>query len=331
MASKSNKCKLGSPRNTEDTTPVGKKSKQHVTPQTRLEPPRTRSNRRSFFNIGRRQLAESLVPDEDSDSDSVFITPDKAADMPADSSPAKPNPPTAEDFRNILRESLADVTKKEDLDKVMQKVDQNTNAITAMNLRMTNIEGQISSNNNRQDEKLIEFEDRLSRTHSTPSLRSSREAAYDKARRSLRVWPIEGEDTNELRKNFKDFAINALLIAQDTVDNTNILEIIRVRNSPSARVYLEASVTFETVEERDFFNPRARNLADYRDKEGKPEAGIRMDIPPSCYPPSRSSMTMDMTSVMFMEKRLNAMLNSMRNNSPSSWRLGSLILANGYK
>ena len=39
-------------------------------------------------------------------------------------------------------------------------------------------------------------------------------------------------------------------------------------------------MTFESSAERDFYNSKVTNLADYRDEDGRPEAGIRMDIPP---------------------------------------------------
>ena len=61
--------------------------------------------------------------------------------------------------------------------------------------------------------------------------------------------------------------------------STVIKEIIRVRSAPTGNVHMEVKVTFDNVGDRDFFNSKARNLAEYRDKDGKPEAGIRLDSP----------------------------------------------------
>ena len=143
---------------------------------------------------------------------------------------------------------------------VMDRVDRNTNAITAMNMRMTNIEGKISNSEHIQQTRVMELEERITHDRFMLGSRTSRETAYDKARRSLRVWPIKGENDSELKMNFREFATDALLISADAVESTRIAEIIRVRTSPAGRAYLEICVTFETVKERDFFNSKARNL-----------------------------------------------------------------------
>ena len=172
--------------------------------------------------------------------------------------------------------------KKEDLNQVMERVDRNTHAITAINLRMTNIEGQISAASSRNEDRIQGLETRISSNSSNPSTtdRSLREAVYDKARRSFRVWPIKGNNPSKLENKFRDFATEALQISSESVQATRFSDIIRTRNPPSGRVYLEICVTFESVEERDYYNSKARNLADYRDDEGRPEAGIQMDVPP---------------------------------------------------
>ena len=80
--------------------------------------------------------------------------------------------------------------------------------------------------------------------------------------------------------NFRDFAIDALLIPDGIFQETKIQEIIRVRNSPSGRVHMEARVTFDQTNDRDYFSSKARNLAEYRDQDGHPQAGVRLDVPP---------------------------------------------------
>lgn len=112
-------------------------------------------------------------------------------------------------------------------------------------------------------------------THDMPSAslrkHDSREAAYDKARLSLRIWPIKGNDKEELEMSFREFAIEALQVSQQTMDEILLAEIIRV--------YMEVNITFFTVSDRDFFNSEPSNLASFRNEQGLPEAGIRMDIP----------------------------------------------------
>ena len=61
---------------------------------------------------------------------------------------------------------------------------------------------------------------------------------------------------------------------------TRFESIIRVRSSPHNAVYLEILVTFLDQEERDFYYSKAKIFAAYRDEDGKPTAGIRMDVAP---------------------------------------------------
>ena len=57
-----------------------------------------------------------------------------------------------------------------------------------------------------------------------------------------------------------------------------------MRSSPQNPVYLEALVTFQDYTERDYFFSKARNLASYRNEEGNPTAGLRMDVAPYLLP-----------------------------------------------
>ena len=112
----------------------------------------------------------------------------------------------------------------------------------------------------------------------------ARRAAFNKVRRSFRVWPIKGNDSDELDANFRDFAIEALLIPDTVIRDIRFEEILQVRTSPQNNVYMEALVTFQDDHDRDFFFSKARNLAEYRDSEGRPTAGNRLAVPPFLLP-----------------------------------------------
>ena len=107
----------------------------------------------------------------------------------------------------------------------------------------------------------------------------SKEAAFEKSRRSIREWPIDGNNQNGLDATFRDFVVEALLVSDTVVRDTRFPEIIRVRLSPNSSVYLEALVTFENSSDRDFYFACARNLAQFRDDEGRHTAGMHLDIP----------------------------------------------------
>ena len=264
MATKGLKRKVDNPEDC--NTPSVKIPK----PVTRSEPPRTRSNKKTTLSktVSADQATKRSLEDE------IHIITDESDN---DSEDMATKPPTAEEFRAILQEGLSTVAKKEDLDKLMGQVDRNATAINSINARINDLEGQFRQANGGQEQRFRDLEIKLDQPASD---HQSREAAYDKARRSLRVWPIKGEDEKEMRGNLTEFAINALLIDEDTMDSIAIKEIIRVRSSPNGNVHQEVRVTFASVSDRDFVNSRATNLEEYRDGSGRPEAGVRMDVPP---------------------------------------------------
>ena len=47
---------------------------------------------------------------------------------------------------------------------------------------------------------------------------------------------------------------------------------------------MDVLVTFQDSTERDYFFSKVRNLATYRDEEGNPTAGVRMDVAPYLLP-----------------------------------------------
>ena len=201
---------------------------------------------------------------------------DMAENQTQGRSQKSPKPPSAEEFKAMLREGLANVAKKEQLDQMMKQIKSNSTALISLEKKM-----ETTNESNERRFQLIE--DRLDegKTHRPTDFRR---AAFDKCRKSLRVWPIKGEDQDELDAAFRDFAIDALLIPDTVVRNTKFLDIIRVRSSPQNAVYLEALVTFQDYTEHDYFFSKARNLSSYRDDEGNPTAGIRMDVAPYLLP-----------------------------------------------
>ena len=88
----------------------------------------------------------------------------------------------------------------------------------------------------------------------------------------MRVWPIKGDDNDEMDANFRDFAIEALIIQDTVVRTVKIAELICVRSSPNSIAYLEILEILEDVAKRDFYFSRARNLAQFHSwsKNGHP-------------------------------------------------------------
>ena len=98
---------------------------------------------------------------------------------------------------------------------------------------------------------------------------------FEKARKSVRIWPVEGTDTASLKTNVIDFCRNALLLQGEL----GITSVERARSSPRGRAFLEAIVEFEDNVARDRVFACGPQLAGYRDKENKPTCGLRLQIP----------------------------------------------------
>ena len=93
-----------------------------------------------------------------------------------------PKPPTAEEFRAMLRDGLANVAKKDQLDLMMTQIRGNAAAIQSL-------ERKVDSTNEANDERLKKIEERLDRDplSAGAAVSDSRRAAFDKSRRSLRA------------------------------------------------------------------------------------------------------------------------------------------------
>lgn len=104
------------------------------------------------------------------------------------------------------------------------------------------------------------------------------DAAFEKARRSLRIWPMEDNNGEEMMKSVKDFCYNALLINKDT--DLGIESVSKVRSAPRGVAFMEVLVVFIDNFSRDRVFSSGPKLAGYRDEENKPTCGIRLHIPP---------------------------------------------------
>ena len=187
-----------------------------------------------------------------------------------------PKAPSAEEFKAMLWDGLANIVKKEQLDQMMMQIKCNTTSLVSL-------ERKVDSTNDGNERRFQLIENRLD-SGAKSNDPDYRRAAFDKCRRSLRAWPIGGDSKDEIKAAFCDFAIDALLIPDTVVRNTSFADVIRVRNSPQNAVFLEIIVTFLDPSERDFFFSKAKNLASYRDESGSPTTGIRMDIVPYLLP-----------------------------------------------
>ena len=105
---------------------------------------------------------------------------------------------------------------------------------------------------------------------------SEERAAFLLSRRSLRFWPIEGENPDALMEATIDFCCGALGARRSTL---GIKKVTRVKSAPRGVAFLEVLVEFADNYSRDELLMQGPMLMQYRDAKNKPTAGIRLDIP----------------------------------------------------
>ena len=108
------------------------------------------------------------------------------------------------------------------------------------------------------------------------------ENEFLRARRSLKLWPIKGNSAEELWVATGDFLIDVLRVRESEVDQNHIESVTRP-NGQSPRDLLhvkdEAVVVFKSAMTRDLVLRASSNLSSYRDRNGNPTAGLRLEIP----------------------------------------------------
>ena len=113
---------------------------------------------------------------------------------------------------------------------------------------------------------------------------SNSEDEFDRARRSLRLWPIEGKSQKDLYDGVNAFLSNALEIDNCGERVGKIESIVRVEDKESSLVYSEVVAVFPDQASRDFVATRGRKLAGYVNDQNKPTCGMRMEIPQGLMP-----------------------------------------------
>ena len=111
------------------------------------------------------------------------------------------------------------------------------------------------------------------------------EAAYDLARRSLRLWPVSRE--GDLATRTREFLVAELLVDKQYASDMTLAVKravgpgrARDRDQSASRVKDEVLVRFDTIRERDEIRGHAKNL----EKKGR---GVRLEIPDHLWPSFR--------------------------------------------
>ena len=154
----------------------------------------------------------------------------------------------------------------EETDKIAQKTDQNATNIAEMDKRLREVEKMESRPAARRDS-------------TTKEAQTNFEEEFDKASRSIRFWPITGNDATELNRALDEFLKDALMMEGCHLRSIIVEDVYRVASGIRSRQHNEIVAVFRDVDMRMLVLSYARNLATYVDTERKPTAGMRMEIP----------------------------------------------------
>ena len=105
---------------------------------------------------------------------------------------------------------------------------------------------------------------------------------YMTARRSLRLCPIVGTTGEELWKSTGDFL--HVLLGLKSIGESDIEKLARPQFPSSFATRHEALIVFRTVEVRDSVIGQSSRLSTKIDEQGKPTAGIRIEVPAALRP-----------------------------------------------
>ena len=216
---------------------------------------------------------------------------ESAAIPPPASGPPQSAPP-AHAPGQYLTTDLFLKTLKEHTDQIIMSFNANINALSH---RIDDNAGKIAANSSAiasqvevadtQQSIISRLETRVSRLEkrSQNPVDSREERAtlspdYLFARRSVRLWPITGTSQDDMWGSVGEFLHETLLIRTDDLGQGDIESIERVREDPMVD-RREVIVTFFTKDKRDLVVTSSPSLSSKIDREGKPTAGIRLEIP----------------------------------------------------
>ena len=164
-------------------------------------------------------------------------------------------------FLNAMKEDIVQSTR-ETVGKLESRLDNTEKGLAAL-------EKKVEESDRRVSEQISAEVAKISQPPLAQGVVGRREEAYHRCRRSLKVWPIEGEDLADSVRNFMKTRLKM------TDERIRSLGSIVVSSLPSkaSRDKKEVVVTFDSADERDFVKSNGPHLA------GQREAGMAIHVP----------------------------------------------------
>ena len=170
------------------------------------------------------------------------------------------------------------------LGALSQRVDVNASKIASNSDDISKHKGEIA-NHGREIELLASRVRSLEEAAGTETahlaVRASLDDDYISARRSLRLWPITGLNAEEMWGAVGEFIHETLQVPESEVSQDDIIEVTRaIGDAVTGNVKDEVIVTMQDKRARDTIMSHAVNLAEHVGHDGRPTAGIRLEVPP---------------------------------------------------
>ena len=165
------------------------------------------------------------------------------------------------------------------IDKLDASVKDNSTKLDAHEARIARIEGQVATVRDGQFPPLAGTSRPFAEPPESSSSPPPSDAEFALARRSLRLWPIQGQTRDELWHSAGLFLGNNLGL-EGRIDKNSVESITRVEIPSGPGVSQEALVRFSDVALRDIVMGAASKLAPFLDQNGRATAGMRMEVPP---------------------------------------------------
>ena len=202
-------------------------------------------------------------------------------------------PLTADFFINLIGENTRKITERidkmaDDLCSLTRTVEDNSGAVASNSAKLQRQAAIIEE----QRSMLSDLGNRVGMREGargggreiegmSNAVTRSKSSGYVKARRSVRLWPVNQESVATMWEGVGQFIGNALGIPDTEVSMEDIESVTALPDSRlvTGNVCPEVLVTFHETRKRDTVTSSAARLATCIDGAGRPTEGIRLEIP----------------------------------------------------
>jgi hypothetical protein len=168
-----------------------------------------------------------------------------------------------EKVRGLMEETIA---------HIMTKVNENAECIQSISERVKKLEEFLG------DKVAVSNLARHQNLEPTEPTDCTRRSNFNASRRSLRLWPVQANKKSDLKQAAINFMKRILKVPNDFVTK-EIIKVEMIQPIKNSACPDEVRVQFDEISTRDLVASHAKNLARFPPKNGRPQYGLRIDIP----------------------------------------------------